>query len=90
MQLAKQLFTELPTDARIVGVTLYKLQSQPSAQLCFNQPVIDRQEQLSHAVDQINLRFGSRTVHSAFTLNTNQVKTKIPFGSTRYLDHSLN
>ena len=46
-------------------------------------------ENLCLAADTINLRFGSRTIHYADSCGTDHVKTKIPFGSTRYLDHSI-
>jgi len=87
---ASQLFQALPSPARIIGVTLYKLQAQPDAQLTFYQEKINRAENVCCAIDQINYRFGARKIHSAATHNTEQIKTKIPFGSTRYLDKSIN
>ena len=84
-----QLYDELPAPVRIIGVTLYKLQDHPEAQLCFYQDQIERAQNICTAIDKINLRFGARTVHSARSMGTDHVKTKIPFGSTRYLDHSI-
>ena len=84
-----QLYDELPAPVRIIGVTLYKLQDHPETQLCFYQDQIERAQNICTAIDKINLRFGARTVHSARSMGTDHVKTKIPFGSTRYLDHSI-
>lgn len=84
-----QLYDQLPAPVRIIGVTLYKLQNHPEAQLCFDQDQLDRKQHVCQAIDQINLRFGARTVHSARSMGTDHVKTKIPFGSVRYLDHSV-
>ncbi len=86
---ASQLFEQLPSPARAIGVTLYKLQKQADAQLTFYQNQIDRAEHVCAAIDKINYRFGARKIHSAASHGTEQVKTKIPFGSTRYLDHSI-
>ena len=48
--------------------------------------MLAREQQLVSAIDDINRRFGERTVHSADTLESNETVTvKIPFGSTRYL-----
>ena len=88
-RVARRLFRELPAPVRIAGITLYKLQAQPDPQLCLEQSAIDRSSAVCAATDKINLRFGSRKIHSADTLGTEQVRCKIPFGSTRYLDHSL-
>jgi DNA polymerase-4 len=88
-RIARQLFDELPSPVRIIGITLYKLQNHPEAQRVFWQPELDRRDSLCRASDAINLRFGSRTIHSADSAGTDHVKTKIPFGSVRYLDHSI-
>ena len=88
-RIARQLFRELPAPVRIAGITLYKLQVQPDPQLCLNQAEKDSKNAVCAATDKINLRFGARKIHSADTLGTEQVRCKIPFGSTRYLDHSL-
>lgn len=87
--IARQLFRNLPSPVRIIGITLYKLQATSNPQLCFEQNKKERAIALCKAEDTINLRFGARKIHCADTLNTEQVRCKIPFGSTRYLDHSL-
>jgi hypothetical protein len=89
-RVARELYARLPDSARIIGITLYKLQPKPTTQLSLNQATLDRQDQVCAAEDKINYRFGARKIHSADTLGTAQVKTKIPFGSVRYLDHALN
>ena len=86
---ARELFAQLSSPVRIIGVTLYKLQREPDQQLTFYQTSLDRAENVCAAIDKINYRFGSRKIHSAASHGTEHVKTKIPFGSTRYLDHSI-
>ena len=87
--IARQLFTDLPSPVRIIGITLYKLQNHSELQQTFWQEQANRRSHLCAASDAINLRFGARTIHSADSCGTDHVKTKIPFGSVRYLDHSL-
>ena len=44
------------------------------------------ERQVTWAVDDINARYGERAIHSGSTLGMDGlVKTKIPFGSTRYM-----
>ena len=86
---ALQLFATLPSPVRIIGITLYQLQAQPDTQLCLEQDQLDQAQNICTAIDQINLRFGARTIHSARSLGTDHIKTKIPFGSVRYLDHAI-
>ena len=88
-RLARQLFKKLPCPVRIIGITLYKLQPTADAQLCLEQDKKDHIAKICTTTDKINLRFGARKIHCADTLGTEQVKCKIPFGSTRYLDHSI-
>lgn len=88
-RLARQLFKKLPCPVRIIGITLYKLQPTADAQLCLEQDKKDHIAKICDTTDKINLRFGARKIHCADTLGTEQVKCKIPFGSTRYLDHSI-
>ena len=88
-RIARQLFRELPAPVRIAGITLYKLQAQPELQLCLNQAEKDAKNAICAATDKINLRFGARKIHSADTLGTEQVRCKIPFGSTRYFGHGF-
>ena len=87
---AMQLYDSSPPLARIIGVTLYKLQNHPEAQLSFYQDKIEAGQNICAAIDKINLRFGARTIHSARSMGTDHIKTKIPFGSVRYFDHSIN
>ena len=71
---------------RLIGVTLYKLTNTPNEQLTLFHESEEKHQAAQNAVDKINKRFGTRTIHSAHTLGTDEVKTKLPFGSTRYLD----
>ena len=88
-EVARQLFRELPSPVRIAGITLYKLQTAPDSQLSFDQPAKDSAAAICNAADAINHRFGARKIHCADTLGTEQVKCKIPFGSTRYFGHGF-
>ena len=80
---------EKSTNPRIIGVSLYKLEQEKSKQLDFYHEKTEKAEKISETIDKINQRFGARTVHSAYTLETNDMHTKIPFGSTRYLDKNI-
>lgn len=83
---ALQLFDRAPDNIREIGVHCYELTTADSSQLSFFADEIIRERQVVEAIDEINKRFGDRTIHSGGTLNTGiYVKTKIPFGSTRYL-----
>lgn len=83
---AMQLFDRAPTELKEIGVHCYELTEADASQLSFFADEIIRERQVVGAIDEINKRFGERTIHSADTLNTGiYVKTKIPFGSTRYL-----
>lgn len=81
--LAQRLFKSAPTDIREIGVTCYGLERSANRQLSIFQDSITREEDIQSAIDNINNRFGERTIHVAETLQTRMVKTKIPFGSTR-------
>jgi DNA polymerase-4 len=84
--IAKQLFANAPGDIREIGVTCYGICQPADEQLSLFGDKLAREQLVTSAVDDINLRFGARTIHSAETLQTNvRVKAKIPFGSTRYL-----
>lgn len=84
--LARQLFMDAPTSLREIGVHCYELQDGGDSQLSLFNDQIVRERQTTSAIDDINKRFGDRTIHSADTLETGiYVKQKIPFGSTRYL-----
>ena len=90
LAVTKKLFRRFPQGLRIIGVTLYKIQSAPSPEVSLFHQRAERALRLSAAADEINFRFGARTIHSAATLGTESVKAKIPFGSTRYLDKFLS
>jgi DNA polymerase-4 len=84
--IAKQLFAGAPPDIREIGVTCYGICEPADEQLSLFADELAREQLVTAVVDDINLRFGARTIHSAETLPTNgKVKAKIPFGSTRYL-----
>lgn len=88
-KVARQLYRALPSPVRIAGITLYKLQLTPDQQLSFDQAAKDNAAAVCCATDTINHRFGARKIHYADTLGTEQVKCKIPFGSTRYFGHGF-
>jgi DNA polymerase-4 len=83
--IARELFAGAPSDIREIGVTCYKVCVPADEQLSLFGEELLRERKITSAKDDINLRFGPRTIHSAETLQTSQVKAKIPFGSTRYL-----
>ena len=80
---------EKSTNPRIIGISLYKLEAEKAKQLDFYHEKTEKAEKIAKTIDEINQRFGARTVHSAYTLETNDMHTKIPFGSTRYLDKNI-
>jgi hypothetical protein len=84
--LAKQLFINAPPNIRDINVHCYLLQREEPSQLSIFADQIARERAVTSAIDEINERYGEHTVHSADTIRTGPlVKTKIPFGSTRYL-----
>jgi DNA polymerase-4 len=89
-RVARQLFKELDVPVFIIGITLYKLQPHADTQLSLEQKEKDRAAAVCNAEDAINLRFGMRKIHCADTIGTEQIKCKVPFGSTRFLDHSIS
>ena len=96
IEYSKQLFEDIikvnankSNNPRIIGVSLYKLETKPTKQLTFGYEKNEKAAKVAEVVDAINNRFGSRTVHSAYTLKSNDMHTKIPFGSTRYLDKNI-
>lgn len=83
---AVQLFQTAPSGVKEIGVHCYELMASESSQLSLFADDITRERQVTMAIDEINTRFGERTIHSADTLGTGiYVSTKVPFGSTRYL-----
>lgn len=84
--LAKRLFMSAPPDIRDINVHVYLLSDGEDNQLSLFADEYVRSKAITGAVDEINYRYGERTIHAANTLPTNRIiKTKIPFGSTRYL-----
>lgn len=84
--LAKKLFQNAPPDIRDINVHCYLLQRGEPSQVSLFEDEIVRERSMTSAVDEINERYGEHTLHSADTIpTTDKVKTKIPFGSTRYL-----
>lgn len=81
-----QLFAKAPDGIREIGVHCYELVPLETSQLSLFADEIAREQKAVEAIDTLNRRFGERTVHSAHTLGTGiYVRTKVPFGSTRYL-----
>jgi hypothetical protein len=84
--IAQQLFLGAPGNVQEIGIRCYELSDDDNPQMSLFCDEMVREQQLVGAIDDINKRFGDRTVHSADTLKTGSfIKTKIPFGSTRYL-----
>jgi len=85
--LASKLFMSAPAKGiREIGVTCYHLHDDSGDQLSLFGDELAREQHVTWAIDEINVRWGERTIHSAATLGTGMyVKSKIPFGSTRYL-----
>lgn len=84
--LASQLFASAPDGIREIGVSCYELSNDTDPQLSLFGDKIASEKQLVKAIDELNGRYGDRTIHAADTLGTGMyVKQKIPFGSTRYL-----
>lgn len=84
--LARQLFVGAPDGVREIGVHCYELSPLENQQISLFNDQIVQERQVTGVIDDINIRYGERTIHSADTLGTGiYVKQKIPFGSTRYL-----
>ncbi len=84
--LAERLFIGAPDSIREIGVHCYGLSNDNDRQTSLFGDILVREHQLVDAIDEINRRYGERTLHSADTLRTGTfVKQKIPFGSTRFL-----
>lgn len=85
---ASQLFTTCPNvaDAREIGIHCYELAPIDTPQQSLFADQIMQERQVVLAIDDINKRFGERTIHSASTLQASpSLRARIPFGSTRYL-----
>jgi len=84
--LARMLFVNAPPNIRDINVHCYLLQREEPSQVSLFADQIARERLVTGAIDEINERYGEHTIHAASTTNTGPfVKTKIPFGSTRYL-----
>lgn len=82
---ARQLLASAPGDVKMLAVTCYGLEpADSSSQLSIFGDNLVRDRAVTAAADEINGRYGARTVHSADTLGTDMIQRKIPFGSTRY------
>lgn len=83
---AEQLFRGAPDHVKEIGISCYELSEDTDPQLSLFGDQLARERRVTGAVDEINQRYGTRSIHSADTLGTGMfVKQKIPFGSTRYL-----
>lgn len=82
---ARSLFACAPYPVKEIGVTCYELSSSEDRQLTIFGDELAHEQALTTAIDEINARYGARSIHSADTLETAMVQAKIPFGSTRYL-----
>ncbi len=84
--IAQQLFNKAPVGVIEIGLHCYGLDSGDNAQISIFNDQFVREQHLIEAVDNINRHFGERVIHAAATLGTDRlIKTKVPFGSTRYL-----
>ncbi|MGB4957541.1 MAG: hypothetical protein WBO49_03770 [Candidatus Saccharimonas sp.] len=84
--IAKRLASGMPPDSKMIAVTCYHLHDDASDQLSLFGDELARDRHVTQAIDEINARWGERTIHSGGTVGLNDiVKTKIPFGSTRYM-----
>jgi len=83
---AAMLFAQAPGDVTMVAISCYQLENSLDDQLSLFGDQLAREQHVTEVVDEINRRFGDRTIHAADTLGTGMyVKQKVPFGSTRYL-----
>jgi len=83
---AALLFRDAPDDIKEIGISCYQLEDGMGDQLSLFGDELAKEQQITEAIDEINRRFGDRTIHSASTIGTGSfVKQKVPFGSTRYL-----
>lgn len=85
---AALLFERAPADVKEIGIHCYQLENESalSGQLGLFADELMREQKLVAALDAVNTQFGERTLHAATTLSTGMyMKTRIPFGSTRFL-----
>jgi DNA polymerase-4 len=82
----QRLFAKAPDGIKEIGVHCYELVPLENNQVSLFADQIAHEYQMAETVDDVNKRYGDRTLHSASTLGTGiYVSQKIPFGSTRYL-----
>jgi len=82
----QHLMAKAPDGLKEIGVHCYELVPLENDQISLFADEIARERYVVDAIDDINKRYGERTLHSADTLGTGiYVSQKIPFGSTRYL-----
>lgn len=82
----RRLFMGAPHTIKMISVVCYHLADDNDAQLSLFGDELARERQITWAIDEINARYGERALHAASTLGAGEiVKTKIPFGSTRYM-----
>lgn len=81
------LFARAPEgNLKEIGISCYQLEDGCDDQLSLFGDELARERLITDAIDEINQRYGDRTIHAAHTIGTETlVKQKIPFGSTRYL-----
>lgn len=85
--IAKKLFEDAPTFVKEIGVSCYELSEPNTRQASLFEDELAREQAITNIIDTTNKRYGKRVIHSADTLTTNMnIKEKIPFGSTRYMD----
>lgn len=84
---AQELFLKRPKQTfRVIGITCYGLRKTQSQQLTFDQQK-NNDRRLSHAIDEVNLRYGNfELTYANALIGKNVIKQKIPFGSTKFLD----
>ena len=81
----QKMFINAPLPAIEIGVTCTNLSTERENQfeLFGNE---EHTENITSAIDKINLSWGDHTIHSADTLGlSGRMRRKVPFGSTRYL-----
>ena len=86
-RIASRLFARAPEGVVLeIGIHCYHLHDGLSDQLTLFGDELAAEQQVTWAIDEINQRYGARTIHAASTLGTDDfVKQKIPFGGTRYM-----
>lgn len=86
-EIAKQLFVDAPSGIREIGIHCYELSRDgDNQQTSLFADELMQERAIVSVTDDINKRYGERTIVSADTIDTGlYVSQKIPFGSTRYL-----